>query len=110
MTELAKLWEVTRGLNRRFPNGNNPFQIMTRLLEEGGELAQMVNHFEGAGIKREKYGVPDRSKMSKEIMDVLRCALQTAIYYNLEAEVEARIAETYERMLAEGLIDKEPPP
>jgi hypothetical protein len=48
--------------------------------------------------------------MSKEIMDVLRCALQTAIYYNLEGEVEARIAETYERMLVEGLIEKEPPP
>lgn len=34
-----KLLAITHGLNRRFPDGNHPFQIMTRLLEESGELA-----------------------------------------------------------------------
>lgn len=43
---MEKLYAITRGLNHRFPNGNDPFQIMPRLLEEGGELAQLVNHFE----------------------------------------------------------------
>lgn len=109
MTELNKLWDLTHGLNRRFPEGNAPFQMMTRLLEESGELAQMVNHFEGTGIKREKYGEPDQVKMAKEIMDVLRCALQVAIYYRLEDELEMRIAQTYERMLNEGLIEKQTP-
>ena len=44
---LEKLYAITHGLNRRFPNGNDPFQIMTRLLEESGELAQMVNSTTG---------------------------------------------------------------
>jgi len=103
--KLEKLYAVTQGLNRRFPNGNNPYQIMTRLLEESGELAQMVNHFEGSGIKREKYGEPDKSKMAKEILDLLRCGLQVAIHYRLESDLEAIINGSYEKMRDEGLIE-----
>lgn len=76
---LEKLHAITRGPDRHFPDGNDPFQMMTRLLEESGELAQMVNHFEGKGVKREKYGEPDNAKLAKEVMEVLRCALQIAI-------------------------------
>ena len=101
---MEKLWAVTVGLNRRFPQGHDPFQIMTRLLEECGELAQQVNHFEGAGVKREKYGEPDRTELAKEVMDVLRGALQIAIYYGIESELEARIEASYQRMRDEGLI------
>ena len=102
---LEKLYAITYGLNRRFPAGNNPYQIMTRLLEESGELAQMVNHFEGSGIKHKKYGAPDKSKLAKEVMDILRCALQTAIFYDVTEELEAKINESYEIMKTEGLID-----
>jgi NTP pyrophosphatase (non-canonical NTP hydrolase) len=101
---LDKLFPITQGLNRRFPDGNDPFQIMTRLLEECGELAQLVNHFEGAGIKGEKYGVPDESKLAKEVMDVLRCGLQVAIYYGIEQELESKINDSYDKMKQEGLI------
>jgi NTP pyrophosphatase (non-canonical NTP hydrolase) len=101
---MEKLLAITHGLNRRFPNGNNPFQIMARLLEESGELAQMVNHFEGTGIKSEKYGQPDKAKLAKEIMDVLRCGLQVAIYYGVERELETTIHDSYEKMRAEGII------
>jgi NTP pyrophosphatase (non-canonical NTP hydrolase) len=72
---------ITDGLNRRFPNGNDPFQIIARLLEESGELA-------------------------KEIMDVLRCALQVALYYDVKEELKQRIEVAHERMCAEGLIDR----
>lgn len=101
---FSKLYAITHGLNRRFPTGNTPFQMMTRLLEESGELAKMVNHFEGTGIKLDKYGAPDKAKMAKEIMDLLRCGLQVAIYYGLEQELEKRIDESFEKMKAEGLI------
>jgi NTP pyrophosphatase (non-canonical NTP hydrolase) len=101
---LEKLHAITHGLNRRFPDGNDPFQMMTRLLEESGELAQMVNHFEGKGVKREKYGEPDKAKLAKEVMDVLRCALQIAIHYGIEGELEERIKTSYEKMKDEGLI------
>ena len=103
--KLDKLYPITQGLNRRFPNGNDPFQMMTRLLEECGELAQMVNHFEGTGIKHEKYGEPNKSKMAKEVMDLLRCGLQVAIYYRLENELEGKIMESYAKMKTEGLVD-----
>jgi NTP pyrophosphatase (non-canonical NTP hydrolase) len=39
---LEKLFIITEDLTQRFPDGNNPFQIMTRLLEECGELAEQV--------------------------------------------------------------------
>lgn len=39
---LEKLFAITRGLMHRFPYGNDPFQIMTRLLEESGELAALT--------------------------------------------------------------------
>ena len=54
MGTLEKLYAICRGLNHRFADGDAPFQIMTRLLEECGELAEQVNHFEGKGVKREK--------------------------------------------------------
>ncbi len=100
-----KLLCITKGLNRRFPNGNHPYQIMTRLLEESGELAQQVHHFEGAGVKREKYGEPDHAHLAKEVMDVLRCALQVAEYYGIEHELEASIENSFRRMQAEGLVE-----
>jgi NTP pyrophosphatase (non-canonical NTP hydrolase) len=43
---MCQIMAVTAGLNRRFPDGDEPYQIMTRLLEECGELAQQVNHFD----------------------------------------------------------------
>lgn len=103
---LDKLYPITHGLNRRFPNGKDPFQMMTRLLEESGELAQMVNHFEGTGIKREKYGEPDKSKLAKEVLDLLRCTLQIVIYYEIEAELDGKINASYEKMKREGLIQE----
>lgn len=45
---------VSRGLTAKFPAGNQPFQLVTRLLEECGKLAEGLNHFEGSGTKRER--------------------------------------------------------
>ncbi len=47
----GKLWTIGEGLTCRFPQGDEPFQIMILLLQEGGELAQEVNHWEGSGGK-----------------------------------------------------------
>jgi NTP pyrophosphatase (non-canonical NTP hydrolase) len=101
---MDKLWQITEGLNHRFPDGNDPYQIMTRLLEECGELAQQVNHFEGGGIKRQKYGAPDKTKMAKEVMDVLRAAVQIALYYDLRSELETTLEASYQRLKEEGHI------
>jgi len=50
--------------------------MMTRLLEEAGEPAQQINHFENTGIKRAKHGEPSKAKPAKEVQDVLRCVLR----------------------------------
>ena len=99
-----ELLAITQGLNRRFSAGNDPFQMMTRLLEECGELAQQVNHFEGSGVKGEKWGQPDRAKLATEVKHALLCALQIAQHYGVEEELGASIASSYERLLAEGHI------
>jgi NTP pyrophosphatase (non-canonical NTP hydrolase) len=107
MTELdlfAKLNLVNAGLRRRYPQGIEPFQIMTRLLEECGELAEQVNLFEDTGIKRAKVGEPDWAKLAKEVQDVLRCALQIAEHYGIEEELVASIEASLHRMVQEGLI------
>ena len=103
---MEKLFAITHGLNRRYPGGNEPFQIIARLLEESGELAQIINHFEGTGIKLEKYGLPDKARLAKEVMDVLRCSLQVAIYYGVEKELETTIHASYEEMKAEGILEE----
>jgi NTP pyrophosphatase (non-canonical NTP hydrolase) len=104
---LKSLLTITRARNLHFPKGNDPFQIMTRLLEEGGELAQQVNHFDGSGVKREKYGEPDRAKLAKEIQDVLLCACQVVVYYGVEQEVEDSLQKTFLRLRDQGYIAKE---
>jgi len=102
--DLSKLYVITLGLNRRFPEGNEPFKMMTRLLEESGELAKEINHFEGTGIKRQKYGEPDKNHLAKEVMDVLRCAVQVAIHYGIETELNQALQGSYERLKQEGCL------
>lgn len=104
---IEKLLSIAIGFDRRFPNGHSPFQIMTRLLEESGELAQQVNHFENQGVKNEKYGPPDREKLAKEVCDVIGAAVQAGVYYGVEKEMEARLELTYQRLKAEGWIVEE---
>lgn len=67
--------------------------MMTRLLEESGELAQAVNHMENSGNKIEKYGPASKENLAKEIRDVLRTAIDVAIYYNVVEEVNKLIEE-----------------
>jgi len=103
MFDTAKL--INQGWARKFPSGNEPFQIMTRILEEGGELAQQVNHFENSGIKRDKYGEPDRAKLAQEVKGVLLTLFQIVSYYDLEAELQASLDQTVQRLRADGYLN-----
>ncbi len=101
---FEKLYQIVDGLNRRFPDGNEPFQIITRLCEEAGELAKEVNHFEGTGVKMQKHGAPDRAKLAKEVQDVIQAALGIARYYGIEDDLKLSIDEVYEKLISEGYI------
>lgn len=95
---------INRGFVNKFPHGNEPFQIMTRLLEEGGELAQQVNHFEGSGVKQAKHGAPDRAKLAQEAKGVLLTLFQVVAYYELEAELQAALDQTLARLRSDGFV------
>lgn len=107
MDNYQKLGQIAKGLNKKYPDGNNPFQIITRLAEECGELAEQVNHFEKTGIKNEKYGQPDKAKMAKEVQDVMRCALQIAQYYQLGVELNESIEKSLQKLKRSELIKAE---
>jgi NTP pyrophosphatase (non-canonical NTP hydrolase) len=103
MQELEKIPILAEALHQRF-GGREPHQIITRLLEECGELAQEVSHFEGSETKLAKHGAPSKEKFAKEVLDVLRLVFQIVQYYELEPELRKRIHNTFERCLEENLI------
>lgn len=88
---FTALLRIVDGLNRKFPAGNLPYQIVSRLCEEAGEVAKEVNHFEGSGIKTQKYGMPDRVRLASEVRDVVCVALSIARYYGIERELKDAI-------------------
>ncbi len=101
---FGKLLLTVDGYNKKYPNGNHPFQIITRLCEEAGELASEVNHFEDIGAKRLKHGLPDKKALAKEIQDVIRTALSVARYYEVEQELKEAIDWSYRTKIDEGYI------
>ncbi|WP_436528397.1 hypothetical protein [Actinoplanes sp. HUAS TT8] len=108
---FTQLVATVHALTRRFPDHNGPFERVTRLLEEAGELAQQVNHAEGTGVKVAKHGPFDRAKLVKEVEDVLRTALGIAVHYNVIDDVRAGIADHYAQHVALGLVgDASPGP
>lgn len=102
---FERLMLFTRGMNNRFPEGNEPYQIMTRLLEECGEVAAEVNHFENSGTKALRRGEPSKEKLAGEIKDVLNALMQLTLYYQVEEELEAAIEKGIQRLTAEGCIE-----
>ncbi len=102
---MDRLRLINTALDRRFPEGRDPFKMVARLAEEVGELAREVNHFEGAGIKAEKHGAPDKHRLAREVRDVLLSALQILDYYGAGDALEQEIAQSIARARAEGLIE-----
>ncbi|MCB0187620.1 MAG: hypothetical protein KDE31_25300, partial [Caldilineaceae bacterium] len=96
---IDKLYRICEALDKKFPDGNNPFFIVTRLAEECGEVATEVMHAERRVVKVERYGEPDRAKFAKELQDVMRAVLALAAYYELQEELEASVDEPYRRVV-----------
>jgi NTP pyrophosphatase (non-canonical NTP hydrolase) len=98
---IDKLYRIVDGLNARFPDGDDPFMIVTRLAEECGEVAAKVNHFEKKGVKLAKLGTPDRAEFAKELQDVMRAVLQLALHYGLQEDLAGSVDESYRRVVGE---------
>lgn len=101
---MQKLYQLAKGYTARFPNGNKPFQITTRILEECGEVANAVNHFENSGIKKDKYGDPSKQHLADEIKQAINALVQLAVYYDATDELEISIDRSLDKMKDEGLL------
>lgn len=101
---FTQLAEIVAALDQRFPDHNGPFERVSRLAEEAGELAAAVNHAEGMGVKHDKHGPPDLDNLVKEVQDVLRCALGIAHHYGVTDRIRASMAEHHRRYRDEGYI------
>ena len=104
---FAELITMAKGMNSRFSEGNKPYEIMTRLLEECGEVAQEVNHFENSGTKSLRHGEPSKEKLAGEIRDVLNALMQLTVYYQVEGELEEAVNKAIESLMSEGCILEE---
>ena len=101
---MEKLYQLAKGYTNRFPDGNTPYQIAARILEECGEVASEINHFEKSGIKMQKHGEPSKQHMADEIKQAVNALIQLAVYYNVEDELEASIDRSLKKMQDEGLL------
>lgn len=102
---MDKLYQMAQGYRKRFPQGVEPFQMVTRLLEECGEVASEVNLWESSGIKRQKHGDPKKEDLAGEIKQALVALVQIAAYYRVENELNISIDESLARMTQEELLD-----
>ena len=102
---MERLYKLAEGLNHRYPDGNEPFQMVTRLAEECGEIASEINHWENSGIKREKYGDPSKESLANEIKNMLSCTMQIAIYYGVQNELRQSVENSLAKLMAGGHIE-----
>ena len=101
---MERLYLMAKGHTLRFPKGNDPFQITTRILEECGEVAQEVNRLEKSGIKTQRNGPGNREDLANEIRQAMLCLCQLAQYYNCEEELETAILQSIERLKGDGIL------
>lgn len=99
---MERLYQLAKGYSNRYPEGYEPYQIVTRILEECGEVASEVNHFEGSGIKVQKHGEPSRQDMADEIKDAIKALMQLVTYYEIEDEFEECINKNLEGLKRTG--------
>jgi NTP pyrophosphatase (non-canonical NTP hydrolase) len=79
LIDFTHVQTLIEAFHKRFPNGNTPYQMLARLCEEGGELAEQVNLAEARGLQESQ-----RAGFAKEIEDVIRASLTIGKHYQLE--------------------------
>ena len=102
---MQRFYKMVEASNNRFPEGVEPYQMATRLLEECGEIAAEINLWENSGVKRQKHGDPKKEIIANEIRQAMVELVKIAQYYHVEEELDASIERSLERSKAEGLIE-----
>lgn len=102
---MERFYKMAEASNKRFPNGVEPYQMATRLLEECGEVAAEINLWEDSGLKRQKHGTPKKENIANEIRQAMVELVKIAKYYHVEQELEESIEESLKRSRSELLIE-----
>lgn len=102
---MERFYKMAEASNKRFPNGVEPYQMATRLLEECGEVAAEINLWEDSGLKRQKHGAPKKENIANEIRQAMVEVVKIAKYYHVEQELEESIEESLKRSRSELLIE-----
>ena len=77
---MERFYKMAEASNKRFPNGVEPYQMATRLLEECGEVAAEINLWEDSGLKRQKHGAPKKENIANEIRQAMVELVKIAKY------------------------------
>jgi len=101
---MERLYRMVEGSNRKFPDGVDPYQMATRLLEECGEVASEINHWENSGTKKQKHGDPSKEKLADELRQAMAELIKIAMYYHVEKELETSIDKKLQQYQKEGLL------
>ena len=101
---MEQFYKMVEASNKRFPEGVQPFQMATRLLEECGEIAAEINHWENSGLKRLKRGEPKKEQLANELRQAITELFKIAVYYSVEKELDESIKLALQRSVNEGLI------
>ncbi len=102
---MKRFYQMVEASNKRFPEGVEPYQMATRLLEECGEVASEINLWESSGLKRQKHGEPRKENIANEIRQAMVELVKIAVYYHVEDELEHSIETSINRSRDEGLIE-----
>ena len=102
---MERFYKMAEASNKRFPNGVEPYQMATLLLEECGEVAAEINLWEDSGLKRQKHGAPKKENIANEIRQAMVELVKIAKYYHVEQELEESIEESLKRSRSELLIE-----
>lgn len=102
---MERFYSLVEASNKKFPRGVEPYQMVTRLLEECGEVASEVNRWEDSGIKRQKHGDPKKEDLANELRQAITELFKIARYYHVEKELEESIEASLRRSKEQGLLE-----
>lgn len=105
MDLLNKISLIAQAQSKRFPNGDEPFKIMSRLLEECGEVSWELNHYERANVSVERNCKDNKENIVNEAFQVVMVLNQLLQYFDLSEDFVNKIEMVYKEFQDKGYIN-----
>ncbi len=86
---LSDLQQFVKKMAEKFPEKENAFDILARLTEESGEVAQEVRKMEKRGSKVFFDISTSKEKLADELVDVLNVIASIANFYDMDLSAES---------------------